>query len=159
LLQEVIVDDLKLYGVEGISKKAEEALEDIKKAEKKTEIKKPFFLEEIKEIALVFIKKHYPMELSLFDMAWRVFKDVALKDIRREAFSESLGISGDEKVKLFTPEVIIILSTLSKEHPGRLTEDRIVQRIEEVGNQIGTSKDLIKNLTQYVLKSFKNYSQ
>ena len=41
LLQEVIVDDLKLYGVEGISKKAEEALEDIKKAEKKTEIKIP----------------------------------------------------------------------------------------------------------------------
>ena len=132
---------------------------DIKKAEKKTEIKKPFFLEEIKENALMFIKKYYPMELSLFDMAWRVFKDIALKDIRREAFSESLGISGDEKVKLFTPEVIIILSTLSKEHPGRLNEDRIVQRIAEVGNQIGTSKDLIKNLTQYVLKSFKNYSK
>jgi hypothetical protein len=158
LLQEIIMDDLKLYGVEGISKKAEEALKYIEKAEKETEIKKPF-LEEIKEIALTFIKKYYPKELSLFDMAWRVFKDIAPTDIGREAFSEGLGFSGEEKVKLFTPEVIIILTTLGKEHPGRITEERIVQRIAELGNQIRTSKDLINNLTQYVLKLFKNHSQ
>lgn len=125
--------------------------------EKKTEIKKIFLIEKTREVASNFIEKYYPGELNLFDIAWRVFKDIVPKDVRREAFSENLGITGAEKVTLFTPDVVIILTALSKEPSASLTEDRVVQRITEVGKQIGSSEDLINQLNQYVLESFKNY--
>jgi hypothetical protein len=47
-----------------------------------------------KEVVLNFIQKFYPEELDLFDIAWRVFKDILPEDFKQETVRGDKNTAG-----------------------------------------------------------------
>ena len=110
----------------------------------------------VKPIAYNFIKRFYPTELDLFDLAWRVFKDIKPQDYHKGAVSNALGIVGrDETFDIATPKVIVILGTLSEENIYALNEREIGQKIARAGSSLVCSEELINQISKYILQQRK----
>ena len=105
-----------------------------------------------KSLAYEFIEKYYPKELNIFDIAWRVFKDITLKDYKQEAVAGTIGIVGEEAAEAKTPKAIIVLSRLHSQDIANMSQEKIKTYISDYGNKIGCSQKLIEQLTSHVLE-------
>lgn len=116
---------------------------DNKEAKEKIKVIKQ---EKIKSVAYDFIKKFYPKELAIFELAWRVFKDITLIDFRQEVVSGALGIVGRDDVSdIVTPKLLIVLneaSELMEDSDSEQTEEDIYQ----ICKKLGCSQDFSDNI-------------
>jgi hypothetical protein len=106
----------------------------------------------IRELAHKFIQKFYPGELNLFDIAWRVFKDIRPEVFKQDAVAGALGIVGKEPSKLNTPKVIILLSRLSSENIGTMPDKEIKEKLTDIGRSIGCSQELVDEIFEFIHK-------
>jgi len=108
--------------------------------------------EGVRVLVHTFIRKYFPEELHLFDLAWRVFKDITPKDLTQEALSGGLGIVAQEATKLQTPKVIVLFNEISRKDEEALPDERVKEAITEIGRTAGCSRELIDKITEYILR-------
>lgn len=107
----------------------------------------------IKNITFNFIKKYYPDEIDMFDLVWRLFKDISLQDLKKETFSEALGIVGSNQTSdKITPKVIITLNELSGKI-YKLDQEEIKMEVKTIGHKLGCSPEVIERIGEFI--SFK----
>ncbi|PQP35725.1 hypothetical protein C6A37_01195 [Desulfobacteraceae bacterium SEEP-SAG9] len=105
-----------------------------------------------KSLAYKFIENHYPRELKLFDIAWRVFKDITPKDFKQEATAGALGIVGKEGFEVKTSKVIVLLNHLNSVDLASLEESDIRKIALKAGQDIGCSSNLVNQLIDFIMK-------
>lgn len=103
-------------------------------------------------VAHEFIEKYFPKELPLFDLAWRVFKDIRPEDFTQEALSGALGIVGKDQSELNTPKVIVLLNQVSGEDIESLSDEKAKEAVTNIGRAIGCSQKLIDKVTGFILR-------
>jgi hypothetical protein len=127
-----------------------EAIE--KKERKKHQIFRKLGRPSAKKIAYEFIKRHFPEELSLFDVAWRVFKNIGPEDFKEVAVSEALGIAGQESSELKTPMVIILLNQIMDKDIKTMQNKNDKEAFIKACRVIGCSQDLIEKVIAFILE-------
>jgi hypothetical protein len=108
----------------------------------------------VKDFAYKFIKKHFPEELSLFDTAWRVFKNIQPKDLVSMPIPEALGLSGPDGSDLNSPQVIIILNIFSRKGEQVSSEKELTKILTDIGNEVGCAPELLNEIIQSVSKEY-----
>jgi hypothetical protein len=108
----------------------------------------------VKSFAYSFVEKFYPEELNIFDIAWRVFKDLQPDDFKQEAVAGALGIVGQEASELKTPKIIITLNQLNKKDFEELSAEQVKNTITKTGLEVGSSRELIENFSEFLLDKF-----
>lgn len=106
----------------------------------------------VKMIAHKFIQTHYPEEQSLFNLAWRVFKNVQPKDFTQQAIPGAVRIIGTEPSELKTPKVVVLLNKLGSQDMEALGEEKIKELITEIGRATGCSEELIDQVVKFILR-------
>jgi len=108
----------------------------------------------IKEIAHKFIERHIPEELSIFDVAWRVFNDIRPKDFKHAPITEALGLVGPTNGDIKSPQIIILLNMLTKKGEQIFTFDNARKTLNEIGREIGCSSDLVDKIIQFISEEY-----
>lgn len=108
----------------------------------------------IKDFAYQFIKENFPEELHIFDIAWRVFKNIDPNDFDSVLTPEALGIIQIGEGDIKTPKVLIMLDNLSIEGEKVSTSEEIADILTEIGQKIGCPTELIHKIIQRVSKEY-----
>lgn len=113
---------------------------------------KDFSLKNIRKIAYEFVKKYYPKELDIFDLAWRIFRDITPQDFKQEEVSGALGIVGKPDLsELITPKLIILLTNLSQEEIVLMSQGELTDSMLLTAKRVGCSKDFMKRIREFLL--------
>jgi len=107
-----------------------------------------------KDLSFKFIKKHFPEELSIFDAAWRVFKNIHPKDFVNMPIPEALGLVGPGDGDLITPQVIILLNVLSRKVEKVHDSKKIEGFLSDIGQEIGCSEELLNKIIKSVSEEY-----
>jgi tetratricopeptide (TPR) repeat protein len=106
----------------------------------------------IKNLAYDLIKKFYPAELDLFDMAWRVYNDISPKDFKEQAVSGSLGLVGHERSDLKTPQIIILLNEIGSHELEQPSDEELKDLTLKAGQATDCPQQLIDQLIDFLIK-------
>ena len=105
----------------------------------------------LRDSAYGFIKRFYPHELDLFEIAWRVFHDILPEDFHQEAVSGALGIVGDETADLKTPKVIVLLNAMTNRSVASLSDQEAGEVVAGLAQEVGCPQNLARQLHEYLL--------
>ncbi|MBI9093120.1 MAG: hypothetical protein JEZ12_28245 [Desulfobacterium sp.] len=104
-----------------------------------------------KSLALDFIRKFYPRQISLFDNAWAFLQDLNPLDLGLTQPQEGLGLANSEEIKksvLF--QSILFFKALPQFDEEVMSSDNLQTEIEKICSDLSISKNLTKDLLKFL---------